>query len=70
MQKLMGCDYENGTGSQIMNLELGINEHFNLCYGPKNADVENCSYCRTIEIVYRIGYNNGWQEAHETWETQ
>lgn len=68
MQKLKDYVYENGIGNQMRNLELGINGHFSICPGPQNTDIKSCQYCYIIEAVYRMGYNNGWQEAHETWE--
>lgn len=68
MQKSKGYDYENGIGNQMRNLELGINGHFSICPGPINTDIKQCKYCYLIDTVYRMGYNNGWQEAHENWE--
>ena len=68
MQKSKDYVYENGTGSQMRNLELGISGHFNICPGPSNVDAKQCKYCYLVDMVYRMGYNNGWQEAHETWE--
>lgn len=70
MQKSTDYDYENGTGSQMNSLELGINGHFSICPSlyPQHTDVKDCRSCYLIDTVYRMGYNNGWQEAHETWE--
>lgn len=70
MQKSTDYDYENGTGSQMKNLELGINGHFSVCPGPQDLESKQCKYCYLIDTVYRLGYNSGWQDAYETWEAQ
>jgi len=54
----------------MINLELGISGHFNICPGPQNIEKNNCKYCYLIDTVYRMGYNNGWQAAHEVWEAE
>lgn len=70
MQKPIVYGYENGTGSQMMKLELETNGHFSICLEKNKTGINSCRHCHIIENVYRMGYNNGWQEAHETWETQ
>lgn len=65
MQKSADYDYENGIGNQMKILELGTNGHFSICLGPANLDAKQCKHCYLIDTVYRMGYNYGWQEAHQ-----